>query len=179
MVPGGEMEQDPRRLTSQIKKAKSVDKLLKVLDKAVDSDIFNEIHASAAYHRLAKGGELSPKQAEGPVLSKLHAQLRALIAADQLRAREAASIFWSAEKLFATVPSVADVIPDLVQAVTQTSESMTSQGLSNCILAVKKLQKDVPAVLQLIPYSWLSKFKARLMTWGPKPSPTACGRHCS
>ena len=151
MVPREEMERDPRILTNKIKQAKSVDKLLKVLDHAVDRDIFNEIHASAAHHGLATRDKLSQKQAESPVLSRLHDKLRALIAADQVNSWACASIFWSAEKLFPTLPGLADVIPDLVQAVKQKCESMTPQALSNCIWTVAKLRKDVLEVLQLVP----------------------------
>ena len=151
MVPGEEVEQDPRRLTSQIKKAKSVHKLRKVLDQAVENDKFNEIHASAAYHRLATVGRLSRRQAESRVLSKLHERLGASIATDQINSWACASIFWSAGRLFRTAPDIAGAIPGLLRTVTIKSEDMTTQALSNCMLTVEKLRKDAPEAMKLIP----------------------------
>ena len=52
--PDADGKAEAKRLTSGIKKAYSAEKLIEVLDRAVDGPIFNFFHASAAYIQLER-----------------------------------------------------------------------------------------------------------------------------
>ena len=72
---------NPRMLTSMIKKAKTATELLGVLDAAVDRPIFNEFHASATCTQLAafhEEGKLSAEDAKSSVLQRLTKRLHVL-----------------------------------------------------------------------------------------------------
>ena len=87
---------DPRILTSKIKKAETASELLSVLDSAVDSPIFNHIHASAACTSLAAfkaKRKLQAVDTTSPVIQRLVKSIHALIKADGADARVLANIF--------------------------------------------------------------------------------------
>ena len=76
-----------RKLTSQMKEAKSATELLNILDGVVDGPIFNDFHASAAYHSLAawkRTGGLTPSDKASPVLPRLAARVKEMALKSQL-----------------------------------------------------------------------------------------------
>ena len=100
--PDADGKAKARRLTSGIKKVHSAEKLIEVLDRAVDGPIFNFFHASAAYTQLVtlkrrKG--LQQREWDSPVLLRLHARVEDMVLEEQVGARETANIFWSIAQL--------------------------------------------------------------------------------
>ena len=92
-----------RKLTSQMKEdMKSAAELLYLLDGVVDGPIFNDFHASAAYHSLAtwkRNGGLTPSDTESPVLPRLAARVQDMALKGELEPRAVATVVWSLGQL--------------------------------------------------------------------------------
>eukprot|EP00435_Cladocopium_sp_Y103_P047122 s243_g13.t1 len=145
---------EARRLTSNIKKMHSVEKLIEILDKAVDSPIFNCIHASAAYtqlERLNRGRNLQQKDWDSPVLLKLHARVEDIVLQDQLPARETANVLWSIARLSDRFSVPTQLLAALVKSVSTKVKDMNAQGLSNSLWACAKLKEVAPEALEAVP----------------------------
>lgn len=69
MRPQSRNETEAKILTSRMKQAESATNFLFVLEEAVDSKVFNDFHASVAYHSLAtwkRRGELEASDKQNP-----------------------------------------------------------------------------------------------------------------
>ena len=150
----GSKGDDPRILTSKIKKAETVAALLGVLDSAVDSPIFNHIHASAACTSLAafnQKGMLQAVDATSPVIQRLASRIEVLIKANEVGPRELANVLWAFAKMFAAIPAVRGAMPALVRGVAATAKGMNAQALANSLWAAAQLQDACPEVLEIAP----------------------------
>ena len=145
---------DLRILTSKIKKAETSADLLNVLDGAVDSSIFDHIHASAASTSLAvfhAQGKLQAVDAESPTIQRLASRIEVLIKANEVGPRELANVLWAFAKVFVAVRAVLVIMPALVGAVTAKSKGMKAQELANSLWAAAQLQDACPEVLEMLP----------------------------
>ena len=145
---------DPRILTSKIKKAETAAELLGVLDAAVDSSMFNHIHASAACTSLAafnQKGKLQAVDAKSPVFQRLAGRIEVLIKANEVGPRQVANVLWAFAKLFVAIPTVLVTMPALVRAVAANTKGMEEQALANCLWAAAQLQDACPEVLEMVP----------------------------
>lgn len=145
---------DPKILTFQIAQADTVAQLLEVLEAAVDKQIFNDIHASAACTRLAsfeRKGTLTKGDGESPVLGKLARRIEVVAKQGQLQARGVANILWALAKLFVAIPVVLLAVPSLARAATDHAKGMNAQELANSIWATAELQDASPGVLRALP----------------------------
>ena len=139
---------DPRILTSKIKKAQTAAKLWQVLDGAVDSRIFNEIHASAACGKLVRWRSRAGLQS--PVSQRLVKRMQHLIEAGHFSSRGLANVFWACAKLFVAFPVVLTVVPSLVKAVCDQAEEMNVQEMVNSLWAAAQLKDVSQDVLQAV-----------------------------
>ena len=143
-----------RMLTSTIKKAKTAEGLLAVLDEAVNAPYLNYFHTSAALHSLAafhQKGELPHKCAESPVLLKLKSRIEDPIMLKQMDLRGVANILWSLARLLGVVPLGSTLLPALIEVFPQKGASMNAQDLANCLWASARLQDEAPDVLKMVP----------------------------
>ena len=141
-----------RKLTLQIKQAKSAAELLDLLDGVVDGPIFNNFHASAAYHSLAtwkrKGG-LTPSEKASPVLPRLAARVQDMALKGQLEPRVVSNVFWSLGQLSDCLDISKGLLMALVQTVGETASGMNAQDTSNNLLACVQLKVVAPEVPEL------------------------------
>ena len=145
---------DPRILTSTIKKAETAAELLRVLDGAVDGEIFNHIHASAACTSLAAfngNGKLQAADAKSPVIRRLASRIEVLIKANEVDPQALANALWAFAKMFLSVPAVLRTMPALVRGVTAKAKGMNAQDLSNSLWAAAQLQDACPEVVEMAP----------------------------
>ena len=150
----GSKGDNPSVLTSRIKKAETAAELLGVLDPAVDSSIFNHIHASAACTSLAAfngKGKLQEVDAKSPVIQRLASRIEGLITANEVGPRQLANVLWAFAKMFVAVPAVLVTMPALVKAVSAKAKGMEAQGLANSIWAAAELQDACPEVVEIVP----------------------------
>ena len=143
---------DPRALTSKIREAETVAELLNLLDGAVDSSIFNHIHASTACTSLAAfhaKERLCRSDAKNPVIERLGSRMQDLLAANEVGPRELSNIIWACAKLFVAVPVVLEVVPALAKAAS--SVKMNARGLSNSLWAAAQLLDASPQVSEVVP----------------------------
>ena len=141
---------DPRIL---IKKAETATELLRVLDGAVDGEIFNHIHASAACTSLAafNGKGVQAADAKNPLLLRLASRIEVLIEANEMNPQALANVLWAFAKMFVAVPAVLVTMPALVRGVTAKAKGMNPQHLSNSLWASAQLQDACPEVLEMVP----------------------------
>ena len=147
-------EKDPRVLTSKIKGAQTTDELFGVLSEAVEVSYFNDFHASAAYHSLAKfhrKDKLPQKWVESPWLLKLHSRVEGMVQSNRIREREFANVFWALAVLVDAVGSGAALLATMVKAFPAKARSMNAFDLSNCLWASSQLKDEVPDVLKTVP----------------------------
>ena len=145
---------EARRLTSSIKKVHSAEKLIEVLDGAVDGPIFNFFHASAAYtqlERLNRRKCLQKTDWDSPVLFRLHTRVENMILKDQLDAQGAANILWTIARLSDRFSVPTQLLAALVNSVPTKVTDMNTFDLSNCLWAVAQLKDDVKKVLECVP----------------------------
>ena len=152
---GGKSNAAARKLTSQMKEdVKSAAELLDLLDGVVEGPIFNNFHASAAYHSLAtwkrKGG-LTPSDKASPVLPKLAARVQDMALKGQLEPREVSNVFWSLGQLSDGLGVSKGLLTALVQALGEKASRMNAQDLSNNLLACVQLKAVAPEVLTVLP----------------------------
>ena len=152
--PDADGKAKARRLTSGIKKVHSAEKLIEVLDRAVDGPIFNFFHASAAYTQLVtlkrrKG--LQQREWDSPVLLRLHARVEDMVLEEQVGARETANIFWSIAQLSGRLSIPTQLLAALVKSVPTKVKGMDEQNLSNTLWACAKLKEVAPGVLEAVP----------------------------
>lgn len=149
-------ESEGKILTSKIKGAKSAKKLLAILDKTMDSQTFNKVHASAAYTALTAMKRRGWRRLEGTwdscVLSRLQGRVRKMICGNQLGCREGANILWAVVHLSEMDPMLPKgLLPALVEVLPSQVRGMNTQHLSNCLWASAQLQEVEPSVLKLVP----------------------------
>ena len=148
-------ESEGKILTSKIKGAKSAKKLLAILDKTMDSQTFNKVHASAAYTALTamkRRGWRRLGTWDSCVLSRLQARVRKMICENQLGCREGANILWAVVHLSEMDPMLLKgLLPALVEVLPSQVHGMNTQHLSNCLWASAQLQEVEPSVLKLVP----------------------------
>eukprot|EP00438_Fugacium_kawagutii_P004191 Skav215923 [mRNA] locus=scaffold226:237795:239258:+ [translate_table: standard] len=154
MRPPSRNETEAKILTSRIKQAESATKLFAVLEEAVDSKVFNDFHASAAYHSLAtlsKRGKLKGNMGKNPVLSKLNDRTEAILADGQARARALANVVWSLQELSKPLPNSLDIVPPLVLQMQAEAQNMNPQEVSNSLWAVASLMEAAPELQKTVP----------------------------
>ena len=143
-----------RKLTSQMKKAKSAKELLDLLGGVVDGPIFNRYHASAAYRSLTtwkrKGG-LTPSDKESPVLPRLAARVQDMALKGQLPPRELSNVFWSLGQLSDDLGISKGLLMALVESMSEKASGMNAQDTSNNLLACVQLKVVAPEVLAALP----------------------------
>ena len=143
-----------RKVTSQMKEdVKSAAELLKLLDGVVEGPIFNDFHASAAYHSLAtkwKGG-LTPSDISSPVLPRLGARVQDMALKGQLQPRAISNVFWSLGQLCDDVDISKGLLTALVQTLREKASRMNAHDLSNNLLACVQLKGVAPEVLTVLP----------------------------
>jgi hypothetical protein len=145
---------EARRLTSSIKKVHSAEKLIEVLDWAVDDPIFNFFHASAAYtqlERLKRNRDLQRKGWDGPVLLRLHTRVEHMMGEDQLDARALANVLWSLAQMSERFSIPTKLLIALVKSLPSKARGMKPQESSNCLWACAKLMDVAPVVLEMAP----------------------------
>ena len=144
---------EARKLTGDMKRAKSAEEFLNILGTAVDRPIFNDFHASCAYHSLAtwkRRGKLAKTDA-GLQLPKLNARVREMIGQGELPARGIANVLWSLAYLFDDFPEVVDIVPFMAKQIPVKAKDMKPQELSNVLWAAANLKDDTPDVMDMVP----------------------------
>ena len=151
---GTQTDSAARKLTSQMKEAKSAAELLDLLDGVVDGPIFNDFHASAAYHSLAtwkRNGGLTPSERESPVLRRLAARVQNMALKGELGPRQVSNVFWSLGQLSDDLDISRDLLMALVRSLVEKAVGMDSRGLSNNLLACVQLKGVAREVLTALP----------------------------
>ena len=145
---------DPRILTSKIKKAETAAEVLRLLDSAVDTSMFNHIHASAACTSLVAfngKGKLQAADAKSAVIRRLASRIDGLIKANEVGPRELANVLWAFAKMFVAIPAVLVIMPALVRGVAAKAKGMNARDLANSLWAAAQLQDACPEVLEMVP----------------------------
>ena len=144
-----------RKLTSQMKEdVKSATELLNILDGVVDGPIFNDFHASAAYHSLAawkRTGGLTPSDKASPVLPRLAARVKEMALKSQLPPREVSNVFWSLGQLSDGLDLSNGLLMALVKSMSEKASGMNPHDISNNLLACVQLKAVAPEVLTVLP----------------------------
>ena len=143
-----------RTLTLKIKQAKSATELLDLLDGVVEGPIFNDFHASAAYHSLAtwkRNGGLTPSDKASPVLPRLAARVQDMALKGELEPREVSNVFWSLGQLSDDLDIFKGSLMALLESLGEKANGMNAHDLSNNLLACVQLKGVAPEVLTALP----------------------------
>ena len=145
---------NPRVLTSKISSAESAAKILELVGREVDGEVFNDFHMSAAFTRLAKLSrerKISQTDAGSPVWPRLVSRLRGMLQKNMLPPRGLANVFWASNELFNKVPGCnEEMVLELVTSVQENASAMNAQALSNCMLVAAKLGDAGQGVLSCV-----------------------------
>lgn len=137
---GRRAETNPRTVTRLIHGCSSVDALLSVLEAEMKGPVFNHIHISAAFSRMAKVRSYSDKRAwSSPVLVSLIDVTRKQLEDGPLDARTCSSLFYSIATLHVYAPALKGILPLLVESVKFAAHDFDTQGLTNVIWGTAKL----------------------------------------
>ena len=154
----GQQEADPeveaRRLTSVITIANSAEKLMKILNLAMDEPIFNFIHASAAYAQLVtleRWKLLRKRDWDSPVLLRLHTRVENMILNDQWNPQASANVLWSITQLSDRFSIPSQLLAALVKSVPTKVKDMNAQGISKIFWASAKAKDVAPVMLEMVP----------------------------
>ena len=145
---------EAKRLTSKIKNAQSAKKLIEALDGAVDSQVFNFVHASATYTRLASviwRNSLQQSDWKSPVLLRLHARVKAMALEEHLDEQASTTILYSLAWLSDRFSLPTELLDALVKSMPTKLRGMDEQRLSNSLWACARLQSTHPVVLDIVP----------------------------
>ena len=141
-----------RKWTSQMKEdMKSAAELLDLLDGVVDGPIFNEFHASAAYHSLAtkwRGG-LTTSDKGSPVLPRLAARAQKMTEEGQVGPQAVANVLYSLGKLCDDIKVPEGLLMALAAQISKKAKDMIPQALSNSLWAATRF--STPEVLRMVP----------------------------
>eukprot|EP00929_Paragymnodinium_shiwhaense_P022415 TRINITY_DN14327_c0_g1_i1.p1 TRINITY_DN14327_c0_g1~~TRINITY_DN14327_c0_g1_i1.p1 ORF type:complete len:496 (+),score=40.72 TRINITY_DN14327_c0_g1_i1:64-1488(+) len=141
---------DPACLTRQISSTRDVKELLGCL-KGYE---LNEVHASAAWHKLvglSRGNSLPKKLCSGSAMEHLLSQTQHLLEEREMGGQSVATAFRSVAKLHSSIPNTRQLFPGLVSASQRTLGEMTPQGLANLVWATAALHKKAPQLLDALP----------------------------
>ena len=135
-------------LTSRRKSANSPNKIFKILEAEMDTEIFDEIHASSAYHSLAvfrKKGSLKWKNEaqlaeDRPLAAALAMKIQQMMEEGRFAPRTAANLLWSVAQLPQDFRSSQGFVAALVELISQKAPGMKAQELSSSLWACAKLQ---------------------------------------
>ena len=153
---GGSKSSDAaaRKWTSQMKEdMKSAAELLDLLDRVVDGPIFNEFHASTAYHSLAtkwRGG-LTTSDKGSPVLPRLAARVQKMTEEGQVGPQAVANVLYSLGKLCDDIKVPEGLLMALAAQISKKAKDMIPQALSNSLWAATRLKDSTPEVLRMVP----------------------------
>ena len=152
--PTSKAEAEAKVYTQRMTEAPSFNEFLAVLQEVLDRGIFNDFHASAAYHSLTiwqRRGELSKHERKNPVLDNLNHEFRVILGRGHVRPRATANVLWSVGHLSKRLPNFLDIVPVLVAEVPVVAKDMNAQGVSNCMLAAANLRTVTPDALKMVP----------------------------
>ena len=139
-------------LTSRLKSANSPNKIFKILEAEMDTQIFDEIHASSAYHSLAvfrKKGSLKWKNnsaqlaQDRPLAEALATKIQEMMAEGRFAPRTAANLLWSVAQLPQEFRSSKGFVAALVELISQQAQGMKAQELSSSLWACARLQAEL------------------------------------
>ncbi|CAE7289928.1 unnamed protein product [Symbiodinium sp. CCMP2592] len=155
-LPDRTPDDEARRLTAYISRARSTSELLTRSDGALENAaLFNHVHMSAALTRLSKfkrARQFYRSDASSPVWAKLCDRLDSMLREDSLPPRQVANVFYSVHELYEEMDRhQTRLLPKLCDAVRAKAAGMKAQELSNCLLAAAKLQDTSRAVLVVVP----------------------------
>ena len=145
-------DSDGRSLTNEIKRTKSLNELMSLLNIATERTLFNRFHASTAYHkldRLAKKRRFSKEH--GMVLAKLHSRVLRLLEEGELDEQGLTNVMWGLAKLHDTGPEASKLIRASASAISEQASGMSSRQLSNCLWAAAQLQDLEPSTGKMVP----------------------------
>ena len=154
MRPQSQQVAEARILTQRMKEAKSAKQFLSILEEALDGAVFNDFHASVAYHSLAtlkRKGELRASDRENSVLGKLNDRFKDLLAKGNMPPRFWANVLRSVAHLSNALPNVLDTIPALIAQIPLMAKDMNSRNLSNSLWAAATLREVAPDLLKMVP----------------------------
>jgi len=137
-------------LTSRLKSANSPNKIFKILEAEMDTQIFDEIHASSAYHSLAvfrKKGSLKWKNEaqlaqDRPLAKALATKIQGMMEEGRFAPRTAANLLWSVAQLPQDFRSSEGFVAALVELISQQTQGMKAQELSSSLWACARLQVE-------------------------------------
>ena len=150
---GGRTGEDLKQamiLTSRLKSANSPNKIFKILEAEMDTQIFDEIHASSAYHSLAvfrKKGSLKWKNEaqlaqDRPLAEALATKIQGMMEEGRFAPRTAANLLWSVAQLPLDFRSSQGFVAALVELISQQTQGMKAQELSSSLWACARLQVE-------------------------------------
>lgn len=141
-----------RKLTINIKAAKSSNELIRLLGTATEDSYFNHFHASAAYHKLARfHRNWSFSQANDLVLAKLHSRVQRMVERNELDEQGSANVLWGLAKFLDAGPEALKLIRSLASLIPRQTSKMSPRDLSNCLWAAAQLEDLEPSVLKMVP----------------------------
>ena len=143
---------EAQRLTLKITGAQSYEDFIHVVEKALETPIFNHFHASAAYKKLARWVPRShAAQKGGMVVSRLHTRVQEMASLGVLDAQGSANVLWGLARLLDASPSARQLIEALSLSIPKQTFKMVPQALSNCLWAAARLEEVEPRVLNIVP----------------------------
>ena len=148
----GESDRVARKLTINIKAAKSSNEFIKLLGAATEDSCFNHFHASAAYHKLARfHRNRSFSHANDLVLAKLHSRVQCMVERNELDEQGSANVLWGLAKLLDARPEAFKLIRSLASLIPRQTSKMIPRQLSNCLWAAAQLEDLEQSVLKMVP----------------------------
>lgn len=140
-----------KQLAGRISQSNSVQELMELLDEELDGEVFNDLHASAAFTRLAGFKSTLSRGLDSPVVSRFVEKVAALLREQQVAAREAVKILMALAKMGGLGVRMHSLVPSLAEAVESGGNDFSEQEASDCVWAIASLNLDTGEALAKVP----------------------------
>lgn len=141
-----------KQLTAKIANSTSAQDLLDILAPGLDTDFVDYIHISAAFSRLARHkASLGRSVQWSPLFSRFTAKTMEFLEKGEVPGRHCANVLWSIASLGQKGARMHELVPPLVERLSQEAPEMNQQGIALAVWAAASLQLPDKLLRLLLP----------------------------
>eukprot|EP00445_Apocalathium_hangoei_P064472 CAMPEP_0204111656 /NCGR_PEP_ID=MMETSP0361-20130328/2596_1 /ASSEMBLY_ACC=CAM_ASM_000343 /TAXON_ID=268821 /ORGANISM="Scrippsiella Hangoei, Strain SHTV-5" /LENGTH=345 /DNA_ID=CAMNT_0051061735 /DNA_START=1 /DNA_END=1038 /DNA_ORIENTATION=+ len=134
---------DPREVNRLISTAESAGAVLNVVGQYADSPVFDQIHVSTAFVRLAKvKATIERGDTERVAVPKLVNELLRALKSRSLTAQSSANVLWAIVSMEKQMPQLLPLIPELMATIQLVAKDMKAQNIANVMWAAARCKID-------------------------------------
>ena len=140
-----------RRMTERLRQPLSSSEFFEVLKEVMEEPGFNQIHVGVAYDKLVGFKQARTlKSTDEACLEKLQVKAKDCILQGEVGKKKFYRLFWALAQLLDAIPSVSQLLPDMVKAYPKVT-SIGPQALSENLWTLARLKDTAPEVVNFVP----------------------------